>query len=372
MSSLRYLLSSDWHLGSLRRALPDTYLERADKALRELFATAEKLGIWLIVIAGDLFDHKSVRDAERNYLLRLIEQYDRAGFRIIVLSGNHDVLSNDGVTSLHPLGILSRRLTNTTVAETPTLIHVDHEGEKIPFALIPPIKRHDLSDAAGLATIQTQLKAWKVKDAVAVTHLTAIGSITESGYKMPDGCPVESKRVRVWNLGDIHHRQQVAENAWYPGNPLNHKFGERGPKGALIVDYHKASVKPVDFTAASRLLTVTARDKRDVEKLENLPDYFRIRAPYGAKLGAAPPNVLDVQFVHDTDVETDGPETGPRGRQTGADGLSVESGPETAARGHKAIVLELRKELAERGLHPRDLKRCKSMLRTAGLDVDAG
>lgn len=200
-------------------------------ALEELYSVAARKTDGVVLVAGDVFDAKNVSELERNSVMRFIEKQDRAGMTTIMLNGNHDLLAT-GKTSLEPLRILAKRLKHTTVVEC-EIQKVVVEGTT--FVLCPPVDRHQPM-AEVFAKLAEYLEQNKIKKCVVSAHFGVDGALTETGYSVTGEKLPNLKAVAYWALGDIHRFQKVAPRAFYPGNPLAHKWGENPDKGCLIVD----------------------------------------------------------------------------------------------------------------------------------------
>jgi DNA repair exonuclease SbcCD nuclease subunit len=109
-----------------------------------------------------------------------------------------------------------------------------------------------------------------------VAHYAHKGAVFENGYAGIKGWDIKyPARLKQVFLGDIHARQKVAPNAWYPGSPLQLNFGESGAKGLDVYDSESGERKQVLLKAAAPLLTV------DVTK--EIPNFmaraiYRVRA----------------------------------------------------------------------------------------------
>lgn len=290
---MKFLHTADLHVGALRNLIPADYITRSATALAEIHAIARRLDVRCLVVSGDLLHFKSVREAERNLVMEWLCTLSEDGIRVLAINGNHDILGEGQGTTLRPVSMLAKRLDQCTVVESePTL--VKHAG--VTFALVPPQRRHDLSTTESCRRINAYLNENKLSDAVVVTHLTVAGCKTETGHMMAEGAKIGSKRVRYWALGDIHRMQSVSANAYYPGNPLHHRWGEQGKKGVLVVDT-EAPESPVFVTmkAATPLLTCHG-SKSLAETVAKAPNsYIRLVAPYQDVPSVLPAQVLAVE-----------------------------------------------------------------------------
>lgn len=347
---MRFLHSADLHVGSLRSLLPADYLARSAVALAEIHAVAKRERVSAIVIAGDVFHFKSVREAERNLVLDWLDGLDRDGIRVLAINGNHDILGEGQGTTLRSAAIIARRLPSCTVAESgPVTVKVAGAT----FALIPPERRHDLSTSESCRRINAYLNENKLSDAVVVTHLTVAGCKTETGYVMTEGAKIGSKRVLYWALGDIHRMQAVAPNAYYPGNPLHHRWGEQGPKGVLIVDTENPENPTfVRLKAATPLLTCHGVEALEKTVSEKPRSYIRLIAPYRDVPAVLPSQVLAVEPLR----VVEGPTSDAGDDSEGGEAPAPETTP-------KALLDAVMGLLETAGVAGDDLKVCTTFCR---------
>ena len=241
----RFVHTGDLHFGS-NRYLSD-YLVRQEEMFDSIFDVAYDNQISTVVIAGDIFDDPDTMTLrEMELVARKFLEYDSAGFTILTIPGNHDLMDATGHTALHSLSLLTDhgRFSHSVVTETTTYVTV----EDTVFCLLCHRKGKFREDSIQ-ATRDYQTSSLLAQGAsfVMVAHETIRGSETEiqskSGYyrklDFGDDLPDEEDSdfpITYWALGDIHKVQAVSENAFYPGSPIQLKFGECWPKGVLVVD----------------------------------------------------------------------------------------------------------------------------------------
>jgi len=101
---------------------------------------------------------------------------------------------------------------------------------------------------------------------VVMAHEAIAGAYNESGTYKARGPTIDTSiDVTYWALGDIHKPyQQMAPNAWYPGSPIQHEFGDVSTtRGALLVDLDDpTNPRPLQIEGVVPLLTLY--DKPDV------------------------------------------------------------------------------------------------------------
>lgn len=238
---MRFVHTADIHFGG-SRYLPD-YLERQEEAFDQIFDVAAEQGIDVVVIAGDLFDESEPDADTRDLVQRKILEYDAAGFTILLIPGNHDLVDRSGYTALHYLSMLSEhgRLRNSVVTEYTRYVLV----QDTVFCLLVHGKGEFTSacEKAVNEYYQSSIETG-AKHFVMVAHETVRGSQTDvqlktgEYYRLEHGeeAPDSSLAVTYWALGDIHKTQTVGPRAFYSGAPMQIKFGDDWPKGVLVVD----------------------------------------------------------------------------------------------------------------------------------------
>lgn len=238
---MRFVHTADIHFGG-SRVLP-RYLERQEAAFDQIFDVAYDQNISTVVIAGDLFDEAEPDAETRDLVERKLLEYDAAGFTILLIPGNHDLVDRSGYTAIHYLSMLYEhgRLRNSVITERTRYVQV---GDTVFCLLVHP--RGGFTEACRKAVIDYHASGIRVDadNFVMVAHETIRGSQTdiklqngdyfclETGVERPDS----SLNVTYWALGDIHKMQSVGPRAFYSGAPLQIKFGDDWPKGVLVVD----------------------------------------------------------------------------------------------------------------------------------------
>jgi predicted phosphodiesterase len=94
MTQIRIVATSDNHLGQYVARLPPRTLEQRRERLRHAFGEVVDAAIQdeaqLLILAGDLFDSPTPRNAERVYLARCLAELERRGIAVVAIGGNHD------------------------------------------------------------------------------------------------------------------------------------------------------------------------------------------------------------------------------------------------------------------------------------------
>jgi DNA repair exonuclease SbcCD nuclease subunit len=272
---VRFIHTGDWHIGALRNIIPG-YLDRVCQAIDNIFSKARELGIHTVVVAGDIFDSPDVLPEERSALARRFYAYDQAGFTIIIIPGNHDKRKGeDGLiqdTSLRFLAEASDMgLFQKSIVTEQTRIEI---VEDTAFLLFTGEAWSELSRHIHFATKGSVSLSFK--HLVVVAHATIKGSATPEGFRLTHGdvLPKElSQSVTYMALGDIHQKQSILPNAWYPGSPLQVNFGEKpGMCGVLEVDTGFPENPIFHLIESIKLLTI--RQSKLEEYARDNPEEF--------------------------------------------------------------------------------------------------
>jgi len=302
----KFVHTADLHFGSNRYL--DDYLRRQEEVFDSIFDVAYDNNISTVVIAGDIFDDpETTTPAEMEMVSRKMLEYDSAGFTILVIPGNHDLVDATGHTALHYLALLSDhgRFRHSCVTERTSYVTVDDTT----FCLLCHRKGCFKEDSVQAARdYQTSSLLMQSDHFVMVAHEMIKGSETEirskSGYyrKLDFGESIPEAEdpdfpITYWALGDIHKVQAVSENAFYPGSPLQLKFGECWPKGVLVVDTE--SPTDPEFVPIDSNQLVKAKVGDDVPA----GAYVKLIASSKAESmssAASLPNVVKVEYASDT------------------------------------------------------------------------
>jgi len=247
---MKLLHVADLHIGD-SRTLPN-YLDRQRRMLDWIRRQAIEHDVDVLLVAGDVFDSKYVTARERDMFLEWLLHNDHDGednnYYTVMMSGNHDVIEA-GYTHLHGLRMLvthnalhttsvidSAQLLNFSTLYLAVLPYANYKGDELSTVVRSMRKSLDLK----LEKIRPDI-AQKIKSPyfVVMAHEAIAGALNEAGTYKARGPSIDTTlNVIYWALGDIHKPfQSVAPNAWYPGSPIQHDFGDISQtRGALLVD----------------------------------------------------------------------------------------------------------------------------------------
>lgn len=270
---MKFLHCADLHIG-VSRAFLSSYLERQADMLDEIYRVALAEKVDAIVMAGDIFDSADTTHAERDLFLRKLLSFD-ARWPVLVIPGNHDLVDSQA-TTLHYLALLSkaRKFKNSHVVERTSLVHIDDTLFVLLVAQGSEFRKE-------LKTVLTELRESSVtldhKHLVIVTHQTVKGSLTATGYRLPKGVKIRPHTdVTYYALGDIHVKQNVSRNAFYPGSPVQTAFDEDPNKGVLIVDTDDPKHPRFVPIHSRKFIMVRASDRIKLRKLKGTDAHIKV------------------------------------------------------------------------------------------------
>lgn len=304
---MRILHTSDWHVG--RRFNETEVLAHLGEVLTALTGVVRTERVDVVVIAGDVFDRAAPSAESVSFLSEQLRQIRAAGAQIVMISGNHDGASRLGYGGWAAAAGGLHIITRVDQIGSPVELHDEHGPVHfygVPF-LDPKIDRghfgdeslvsHELILDAAMDRIRTDLAARHSSRSVVLAHCFAVAAerdaqlpssaevadqITDSMRSIACG-GVEVAPSAVFEgatyvaLGHLHSRKSLAENIRYSGSPLAYSFGDRGPRGAWLVDLDAGGVRDiswVDLPVPRRLSTITGRlgDLLDDERYAEVVD----------------------------------------------------------------------------------------------------
>jgi DNA repair protein SbcD/Mre11 len=334
---MRFLHTSDWHVGKALRGRPRATEHEA--VLGEIAGIARREAVDLVIVAGDLFDSATPSpDAERIVYRGLLDLAE-GGRPVIVVAGNHDSAQRLGAVA--PLSEASG--IHVAAAVRPPgdggVVEVAAGGERAQVALLPfPSQRYvvtadlllsgDAADAHAayadrvvriLGALTERFRADTIN--LVVAHLMVMGGTMGGGergahtvfdYWVPaTAFPASAQYVA---LGHLHRRQQLAGPAplHYCGSPLQLDFGETANDPAVnLVDVRPglpADVRTIVLTAGRRLRTLRGTVADVVAGAGDADDHLRVildepvRAGLADEVRSRLPNTVEVVLASPRDA----------------------------------------------------------------------
>lgn len=287
MDSFRFLHAADLHLDSplqgVSGRLPVEFAQRLRDAsltgLDRLVDVALHEQVALVLLAGDLYDgpHRGARAQVR--LAQALARLDAAGIDVCIVLGNHDPVESGAVPglSLPPRAVLF----GSGAVETHEL---RREGKLL-------ARVHGISHDSHETRENLALRFSRRGDGFEIGLLHASVEGNSDGYAAYAPCSIEDlrrSRLDYWALGHIHARKNLlAGDPWivYPGNPQGRSFkpGERGAKGAVVVDVHGGRLlQPPRFVALDSVRFLELE-----QSIAGLDDWPRVVAAADVQASAA-------------------------------------------------------------------------------------
>lgn len=335
---MRFLHSSDWHLGRTIRG--HSRLPEFEKVLAQVVAIAVDEKVDAILIAGDTFDTFSPPADAEKLLYETLSQLTAEGIRVVMIAGNHDnarrmdALSRlFAVAGIHSVGSLPETK-EETVVRVPSR-GGEEEGLIVALPWVP--ERHAVEFALLSGPLEEPLKSYagrldssikrvcEVFDRsprtanVFMAHLLIDGVIigADSSERpmhigqafavKPQSLPANAQYVA---LGHVHRPQRMNAGApaYYAGSLLQLDFGEAGQeKTVTVVDVRPglpAEVQLLSVTGGRGLrnVTTTLDGLRSVADMCG-DDYLRVKVELESpvlslyeRVRQVLPNALDVSM----------------------------------------------------------------------------
>jgi DNA repair exonuclease SbcCD nuclease subunit len=284
--TLRGLVSSDWHLGSLKSVLGQSASKLLLAEIDKVYRYAVSNGIEHVFVPGDLFDTPVLEADTLIGILSLLIKYQKTGVKTYYIAGNHD-FSEKGRTSLDVLKTLtdSEMVKNLYVYTEDTTEEID--GIDITFLPYPSTK-----SATYLA---------KKKSCVGhlnFAHVDIAGALNDLGREMSvdDEHNYKHGTTDFTISGHIHRHQLIANKSFlYSGTLYQKSYSEQLPKGFVEFEagYDDLRVhvkyKLINNTPSFVLSSVKVDDETDFDSLSehltiNSSTKFRLLVDKGIKL----------------------------------------------------------------------------------------
>lgn len=344
---MRLLHTGDWHVGRTIRGR--SRAEEFADALREVVGIAREEAVDAVLLAGDVYDHRSPTPETDALVFEALVRLYEASIPVVAIPGNHDA-----ATRLAALAQLLRPIGVTVVPRVVppaegSLVEVPSRdgSEWALVACLPFVPERRFGDAAALFRAT---EAWYQSYAegmgrlieamcepfrpdrvnVLLGHLFTDGAIPGGGEHQitigieyavsPSRLPATASYVA---LGHVHRPQAVRgapSPTRYAGSLLQLDFGEREQtKSVAIVEAHPgvpAKVREVALSAGRRLVDVTGPLDEVLAKGRANPDaYLRVEVHtegpvpgLNDRVRDELPNAVDVRVTYERlEAEPAGP-----------------------------------------------------------------
>jgi len=344
---VRLLHTGDWHVGRTIRGR--SRAEEFADALREVVGIAREEAVDAVLLAGDVYDHRSpTPEADALVFEALVRLYE-ASIPVVAIPGNHDAASRLGALAqlLRPIGVVV--VPRVVPPSHGSLVEVaSRDGSEIAqVACLPFVPERRFGDAAALfrATeawyqsyaegmgrlIEAMCEPFRLDRVnVLLGHLFTDGAIPGGGEHQitigieyavsPSRLPATASYVA---LGHVHRPQAVRgapSPTRYAGSLLQLDFGEREQtKSVAIVEAHPgvpSKVREVALSAGRRLVDIRGTVDEVLAKGRALPDaHLRVEVltegpvpGLNDRVRTELPNAVDVRISYErVEAEPAGP-----------------------------------------------------------------
>ena len=288
---LRIVHAADIHLDTPYRrhdeAVRARLLEAGREAFTRLIDLALEREVDALLIAGDLFDNEWLTLATERVLVDELTRATSAGLTVVYATGNHD----PGRANYRAMGIgWPEERFHLVASRTPELIPVDRAMKIVGWVVAAghQTPREDRDLAA------TFPSAPRPEPAVALLHAHVVGaaSIDQHDSYAPTSLDSLDPSYAYWALGHIHQRQALPHEppAHYSGNMQGRHFGERGPKGALVVTLDRGTAPEIEFEPLAPVRWQTL-EPAGLDTAHTLPDVkAAVAAAFAGLQSEAPPH----------------------------------------------------------------------------------
>ena len=247
---MKLLHTSDWHLGIKLKTYD--YLPSQREFADWLLKTVKIEKIDVVLVAGDIFD-KGFPPIEAIELANeIFNQLCALDISVVIISGNHDSAERLNFCSqmMESAGLYIRT-EQRNLNEVGEPIKIERRGESvciIPIPYLDPTRVIEIGDAershGGLidAILKSRLKevADPAKTIVMSHAFVAGGTESDSEKSISIGGTARVaidvyKKFGYVALGHLHKPQEISQNIFYSGTPLQYSFSEEHPKSVRVI-----------------------------------------------------------------------------------------------------------------------------------------
>jgi DNA repair protein SbcD/Mre11 len=277
MPSLTFIHTADLHLDTPFKGLTSYNPELATRLNEATFRAFERIidacireKVDFLVISGDTFDRENQSLGAQLMFLKQVNRLANNEIPVYMICGNHDPLSSWLKQLVLP--------TNVYRFSSDQPLSVRFFRDKEPIADILGISYHDKALTENIA-VRYHRPIDPAPFSIALLHGNLSGSTQHDNYAPFSLVDLLAKNIDYWALGHIHQQQILHPGnpvIAYSGNPQGRDFGEKGPKGCLLVTLsteHKPLIEPIP-THWVRFDEITV-DLSDVALTTDLLDKIR-------------------------------------------------------------------------------------------------
>lgn len=236
--ALRILHTADWHLGVNYQSFDEIYRNKLRRSrldvLDEIFGTAERERVDVVLCAGDLFDSPEPGEKWWKPVLKKLGALSWSGVRkVFMLPGNHDPLLPTSVWAA------SHSFRQQLPDFVTVIDKVGFEASIGDNAVLYSSPCMDRSFSADQAAALPKRESGDERIRIAMVHGMTFDLEGHQG-NFPIGEDVASERgFDYLALGDTHGYRNVASQGKapmvYPGTPEATTFGEKDPGHIVVV-----------------------------------------------------------------------------------------------------------------------------------------
>ena len=296
MTIMRFLHTSDWHLGRTFHGVD--VLDVQQRAMDEIVEWVGDYRVDAVLVSGDVYDRAQPRTEVVELLNSTLARIRRAGAYVVMTSGNHDsaarlgfgadIMAHGGVflrtrldQAARPVVFTAQKsgivVRDTTLEESEPVagIGAGVGGPTVAVYGIPYLEPRSVAPQLGCsATHQAVLGAVAESTAadlatrtdtrgVVMAHAFVTGAAATDSERIIDSGGLGTVSADVFDrhdyaaLGHVHRRQVLRDAVRYSGSPVAYSFSETGQrKGAWLVeftDHRSPEVTAVEHRAGLHL-----------------------------------------------------------------------------------------------------------------------
>jgi len=280
---IRFIHTSDWHLGAAFSVLPPDLASarrvEQKKAIEQIadFAISEKVDLFLA--AGDIFNSQTPSALDIVFVQNIFSKLTNSGIKVFAIPGTHDAYEAGGFWD--KLSVESSASIIFTGAGLQNYALQDFDLTIFGY----PYRKANHHERVLKEFANEEINA---KNSILLFH----GSWENRGIELTKGYPFTTEEINTLPfsyiaLGDYHKFAQVGAKAAYSGAPLGLDFsaGELGPKSFILgeIENGKTTVKPIELQTTEfsnqeiDLTTVSpAQLLADLSAQKNSQQYLRV------------------------------------------------------------------------------------------------
>lgn len=257
---LTFLHLSDLHLDGIHRRHGKRLNEAIKASFRHAVEDAIEQKLDLVLITGDLFDHKHLTYATESFLMQCFNRLARRGIPLYYGLGNHDYLDRVrgfGALSLPENVVVFDRPEARTVAAV--------TGGGTPYRIVGSgYDRRWIEEDV--------VSSYPEKQDEIITLGMAHTGLEDPHYMPVSRTTLQDKGYDYFALGHLHDRQRITERIAYAGSIVGLDETETGPRGGYIgrIDGEGLTLEAVDYSALTResLSVVLPEGLEDLSSIE--------------------------------------------------------------------------------------------------------